>query len=353
MVDEIAEREMALLQEVAVAIRTLRSTYSVPPSWSVAAEVRVPDPAARALIEKHRAIIEQSARVNPTISEAGGAIPQSARQLVRADIEVVVPLKGLVDIDAERARIEKEISKAEKEIASLEKKRLRDQQRRLLHTFTSKEVAETLVAEGFSLGGKRIDASIMFTDIRSFTTISEGKDPAETIDLLNRYFAVVFEPISRYGGIVNQIIGDGMMALFGITRRSVVSASNVDHRQHAVLAAIAILDALQHFNAQQGAANQTQLEIGIGIASGSVIAGYAGTQHRATYTCVGDTVNVAARLEAHTKVVDRPILIDENTRLGLDDAIAVEEQGDLGVKGKTRPVKVYAVQVDSLAAKTV
>ena len=122
MVDERAEREMALLQEVAVAIRTLRSTYSVPPSWTIAAEVRVPDPAARALIEQHRAIVEQSARVNLTIAEAGGAIPQSARQVVRADIEVVVPLKGLVDIEAEKARIQKEIAKAEKEIASLEKK---------------------------------------------------------------------------------------------------------------------------------------------------------------------------------------------------------------------------------------
>jgi valyl-tRNA synthetase len=122
LVDERAEREMALLQEVAVAIRTLRSTYSVPPSWSVAAELRVPDAAARALIEQHRAIIEQSARVTLTISESGGAIPQSARQVVRADIEVVVPLKGLVDIDAEKARIRKEIGKAEKEIAAIEKK---------------------------------------------------------------------------------------------------------------------------------------------------------------------------------------------------------------------------------------
>jgi class 3 adenylate cyclase len=227
--------------------------------------------------------------------------------------------------------------------SSLEKKRLRDQQRRLLHTFTSKEVAETLVAEGFSLGGKRIDASIMFTDIRSFTTISEGKDPAETIDLLNRYFAVVFEPISRYGGIVNQIIGDGMMALFGITRRSVVSASNVDHRQHAVQAAIAILDALHHFNAQQGAANQTQIEIGIGIASGSVIAGYAGTQHRATYTCVGDTVNRAARIEEHTKVLRRPILFDAETRAGLSHGIAVEPLGEVLFRGKTVPVELHTV----------
>jgi valyl-tRNA synthetase len=122
LVDEAAEREMSLLQEVAVAIRTLRSTYSVPPSQSVAVEVRVPDATSRALIEQHRAIIERSARVTMTLSESGGHIPQSARTVVRADIEVVVPLVGLVDLDAERARIQKEIAKAEKEIAALDKK---------------------------------------------------------------------------------------------------------------------------------------------------------------------------------------------------------------------------------------
>jgi valyl-tRNA synthetase len=122
MVDERAEREMALLQEVASAIRTLRSTYSVPPSWNVPVSVRVPDPDTRALIEQHRAVIENTARVTMTLSESGGPVEQSARQVVRADIEVVVPLKGLVDIEAEKARIQREIGKAEKEIAGLEKK---------------------------------------------------------------------------------------------------------------------------------------------------------------------------------------------------------------------------------------
>jgi class 3 adenylate cyclase len=82
-----------------------------------------------------------------------------------------------------------------------------------------------------------------------------------------------------------------------------------------------------------------------------VVAGYTGTLHRATYTCVGDTVNVAARLEAHTKVADRPILIDENTREGLEDGIAVEPQGELLMKGKSQPINVYAVLVDTLVAQ--
>ena len=88
------------------------------------------------------------------------------------------------------------------------------------------------------------------------------------------------------------------------------------------------------------------------LAAGWVVAGYTGTRERATYTCVGDAVNVAARLESHTKVVGRPILIDENTCRGLDDAIDVESQGELLVKGKTEPVKIFAVRVDSLVAES-
>jgi class 3 adenylate cyclase len=231
--------------------------------------------------------------------------------------------------------------------ASLEKKRLRDQQRELISKFATKEVAEDLLTSGFSLGGKHLDASAMFCDIRSFTTIAEAREPAETIELLNDYYTLMMDAINGEGGIVNQMVGDGLMAIFG------APLPRDDHRQRAVLAARQMVELIRLFNEEQAAQDKLQIQIGIGVASGSVVAGYTGTLHRATYTCVGDTVNVAARLESHTKVVDRPILIDEHTRRGLDDAIAVEAQGELLVKGKTEPVKVYAVQVDSLVAESV
>ena len=224
--------------------------------------------------------------------------------------------------------------------ASLEKKRLRDQQRELISTFATKEVAEDLLTSGFSLGGKHVDASALFCDIRSFTTIAEGRDPAETIELLNDYYMLMMDAIGREGGIVNQMVGDGLMAIFG------APLPRDGHRQQAVLAARQMVELIRLFNEERAAQDKMQIQIGIGIASGQVVAGYTGTQHRATYTCVGDTVNVAARLESHTKVVNRPILIDEYTRRGVDDMIAVEEQGELLVKGKTQSIKVYAVRVD-------
>jgi adenylate cyclase len=231
--------------------------------------------------------------------------------------------------------------------ASLEKKRLRDQQLELISKFATKDVAEDLLTSGFSLGGKHVDASAMFCDIRSFTTIAEAMEPAETIELLNDYYTLMMDAIGGEGGIVNQMVGDGLMAIFG------APLPQEDHRQRAVLAARQMVELIRLFNEEQSARDNVQIQIGIGIGSGQVVAGYTGTQHRATYTCVGDTVNVAARLESHTKVVNRPILVDEDTRHGLDDAIAVEAQGELLVKGKTQPVKVYAVLVDSLVVESV
>jgi class 3 adenylate cyclase len=229
---------------------------------------------------------------------------------------------------------------------SLEKKRLRDQQRELIGKFATKEVAEDLLTSGFALGGKHMDASAMFCDIRSFTSIAEAQDPAETIELLNDYYTLMMDAISAEGGIVNQMIGDGLMSIFG------APLPRDDHRQAAVLAARQMLDLIRLFNEDQAARGKVQIKIGVGIASGRVVAGYAGTHHRATYTCVGDTVNVAARLESHTKVVGRPILIDEHTRRGLDADIAVEPQGEVLMKGKTEPINVYAVLVDSPVAES-
>ena len=230
--------------------------------------------------------------------------------------------------------------------ASLEKKRLRDQQRELLSKFATKEVTDALLTSGFSLGGEHVDASALFCDIRSFTTIVEARGPAETIELLNDYYTLMMDAIGAEGGIVSQMIGDGLMAIFG------APVPKEDHRQRAVLAALQMVELIRLFNEEQAAQEKVQIQIGVGIGSGRVVAGFTGTQQRATYTCVGDTVNIAARLEAHTKVANRTILIDEHTRRGLDDMIAVEAQGELVLKGKTQPVKVYAVRVDSLVAES-
>jgi adenylate cyclase len=222
--------------------------------------------------------------------------------------------------------------------ASLEKKRLRDEQRKLFRTFATKEVADELLKSGLSLGGKYVNASVMFADIRSYTSYAEKEDPAEIIDLLNDYFALMFDAIASYHGTVNQMAGDGLMAIFG------APIHREDHRAQAVLAAREMMELLEGFNIEQAARNKVQIKIGIGIATGRVIAGYTGTQYRASYTCLGDTVNLAARIEAHTKVADRPILIDQYTSEGIPDNIETEALGPIIFKGKQQPIHVFAVK---------
>jgi adenylate cyclase len=132
--------------------------------------------------------------------------------------------------------------------------------------------------------------------------------------------------------------GDGLMSFFG------APVHYADHAQRAVNSALDICRQLAAFNIEQAKKGRLRIEIGVGIATGQVIAGYAGTRTRATYICVGDTVNLSSRLESHTKAVSRQIVIDENTRKLLDASILVESLGEELFKGKTIPVQVYAVR---------
>ena len=221
--------------------------------------------------------------------------------------------------------------------ASLEKKRLHDQQRKLLERIASSEVADETLSAGFSLGGKKVDVSVMFSDIRSFTTISETQDPNETIELLNTYFTLMFEPIADHGGIVNQILGDGLMAIFGAP----IEAE--DHRQKAVQAGLEMLEMLEGFNQDQKMRGKIELQMGIGIASGSAVAGYTGSNTRAIFTCIGDVVNLASRIEAHTKEAGVPLIIDESVKEGLPKSISTTHLGSEIFKGKNTPVDIFAV----------
>ena len=221
--------------------------------------------------------------------------------------------------------------------ASLEKKRLRDEQRELVRRFATSEVAQDLQQSGFALGGKRVRASVMFCDIRGFTTLCESQPPEETIELLNTYYMLMFDAISSHGGVVNQMLGDGLMAVFGAPLPLADTAGG------AVAAAQEMIELMAQFNLQRIASTKVPIPIGIGVATGEVVAGYTGTQQRATYTCIGNTVNLAARLEAHTKVAAHSILIDDATQLALGGTVTTLAMGEVLFKGKLNPVKIFAV----------
>jgi class 3 adenylate cyclase len=223
--------------------------------------------------------------------------------------------------------------------SSLEKKRLRDQQKELVRRFATSEVAQDMQQSGFALGGKRVRGSVMFADIRGFTALVESQSPEETIELLNTYYTLMFDAISGRGGVINQMIGDGLMAIFG------APLPLADCCGSAVHAALDMIEMIGLFNVDRVAAGKPPIRIGVGIATGEMVAGYTGTQQRATYTCIGDTVNLAARLEAHTKVAACPILIDQSTRAGVGERIPVKALGAVAFKGKVLEVEVFSVDV--------
>lgn len=223
--------------------------------------------------------------------------------------------------------------------SSLEKKRLRDEQKVLLQRFATSEVAQDLQESGFALGGRHVNATVLFCDIRGFTALSESQPPEETIELLNIYYTLMFEAIESNGGVVNQMIGDGLMVLFGAPQPLPESAVS------AIAAAQDMLAIMDQFNIERVASGKAEINVGIGIATGEVVAGYTGTDARATYTCVGDKVNLAARLEEHTKEVNCSILIDRATQSALHGEMTTRQIGALPMKGFADPIVVYSVEL--------
>jgi adenylate cyclase len=221
--------------------------------------------------------------------------------------------------------------------ASLEKKRLRDQLQAMVRRFATDEVAQDMQTSGFALGGRHVNATVMFSDIRGFTSMVEQQSPDETIELLNTYYTLMFDAITGQGGVVNQMIGDGLMAIFG------APLPLADHPTAALRAGLDMLDMVQLFNAERASEGKPPIAIGIGIATGDVVAGYTGTQARATYTCIGDTVNLAARLEAHTKAAGRSILLDAAAHAGLTADFGLQPLGPVALKGKAQMAEVFAM----------
>ncbi len=221
--------------------------------------------------------------------------------------------------------------------SSLEKKRLRDQQQEQVRRFATSAVAQDLQQGGFALGGRRLQATVLFADLRGFTSLVESQSPEDTIELLNTWYTLMFDAISGQGGVVNQIIGDGLMAVFG------APLPLPEPGLSAVRAALDMSEMVTLFNVERASEGRAAIAMGVGIASGDVIAGYTGTMDRATYTCVGDTVNLAARLEAHTKACGEAVLIDAATQAALQGRVATRALGPVALRGKAAAVDVFAV----------
>ena len=207
-----------------------------------------------------------------------------------------------------------------------------------LARYMTKEVADQLMDDSeVELGGQIKELTILFSDIRSFTTISERLGPQETVAMLNEYFTMMVDILFHHDGILDKFIGDAMLGVFG------APFSTGEDADRAVCTAIEMMRALKKFNAKRMLKNQDTIDIGIGISTDNVLVGNIGSMKRMDYTVIGDGVNLASRLEGATKFYHADILVGEKTYERLNYRYYTREIDLIQVKGKTQPVKVYEV----------
>ena len=198
--------------------------------------------------------------------------------------------------------------------------------------FTNPHVARQLVERGGIDTGRR-EVTLLFSDIRGFTTLSESRSPEEVIALLNRYFSLQVDVVFRHGGSLDKFIGDCIMAMWG------APLDDPDHARRAVACALDMADTLLAFKRELGADN-TDFDVGIGLHSGPAVVGLMGSEKRMEYTAIGDTVNLASRIEGLTKDAKRRICVSRDTADRCGDAFDFVSCGTFPVKGRAQPVEL-------------
>lgn len=209
--------------------------------------------------------------------------------------------------------------------------------------FLDPRVVQALVAQGEttqSLSGKSREISVLFSDIRGFTTLSEKSTPEQVVELLNAYFTVQSGAVFTHEGTLDKYIGDAIMAFWG------APVEQAGHAIKAVAAALEMSDCLENFRSQASGLGQ-DLEIGIGVHSGLAVVGFIGSDNKQDYTAIGDTVNLASRIEGQTKGIARVLVSEDTKRMCEEQAGAhgcpyeFRDCGSYEVKGRAQPVRLF------------
>jgi adenylate cyclase len=253
-----------------------------------------------------------------------GSVRRALERVQRGDFDVHVPVYDATQIGQLQLGFNQMVD------GLAERERIRE----AFGTYVDPDVAERILEEGTSLEGEEVEVTILFVDVRDFTSFAEDTPASEVVGAINRLFETVVPIIHEHGGHVDKFIGDGVLAVFGAPRRY------EDHADRASAAALEIEEAVRSGKAGE-------LEIGIGLNSGTVVAGNVGGSGRLEFSVIGDPVNVAARVEAATRQTGDTILVAERTKelLTRSDLRLVEREGAT-LKGKSETVKLYAPERD-------
>lgn len=214
--------------------------------------------------------------------------------------------------------------------------REREHIRHMFGQYVTTQVAEAVLHGAIKLGGERTEVTILMTDLRDFTTLCEQMEPEELVALLNRYFDVMIDAVLEFGGTLDKFVGDAIVTVYN------APLPQTDHALRAVLTAVSMRERLARFNRAQAEQGQPVLRMGMGIHSGPAVVGNIGSDgKRVEYTAMGDTVNVAARLEGLTKELRHDVCISEETYQQVQAWVEVDEPVAATVKGRQMPVTVY------------
>ncbi len=203
----------------------------------------------------------------------------------------------------------------------------------------SPQIRDYLMKGNVSLGGETRDVTVMFCDIRSFTTISESMPSEKIVKMLNQYFTALEKCISAHNGVINKYIGDAVMAIFG------APMPTETHQKDAYLAALDMRETLINLNKEFEQEGYPQLHFGIGIHSGQVLAGNIGAANRMEYTVIGDTVNIASRIEGLCKVYKKDLILSEFTAsaiMNADSSVKLELIDSAEIRGRAEKVKIFS-----------
>jgi class 3 adenylate cyclase len=266
--------------------------------------------------------------VDARLLEQFGNVPAGMLWLVRA--VAFIACTAVVALTARRAReLARRVGRA-----SAEQSRVIQ----LFGKYVAPEVARGVIDANGEARAELVEVTVLFTDLRNFTSLSEKLSPGAVLEVLNTHYQAIVPAVHAHGGTVNKFIGDAIMATFGAPLRQ------ADHAERAVRAALQMLDSMEALNARLRERGLPELEMGIGVATGPVVVGTLGATQRVEYAVIGDTVNTASRLEGLNKELGTRLLLSPGTRDALAGVLPTRGLGEVPVKGKARPMPVFTIE---------
>ena len=259
-------------------------------------------------------------------------VQERTKELKAANVELT---KINVDLEQEitmRKQTEEKLRLAEQESTELS-----EFLKKMFGRYLSTEVMNSLLEDpsALELGGERRDVTIMMSDLRGFTAITERLEPEQVVKMLNAYFEVMVEVVHQHKGTINEIMGDSMLVIFGAPQEI------PDRAQKAISCAIAMQNAMVRVNRENHAQGLPELEMGIGLHDTEVIVGNIGSSKRIKYSVVGSGVNLVSRIESYT--VGGQILISESVRKEAGDILRIDGQREVLPKGSEVPLRIYEI----------